>query len=250
MKLVKMTILLLALCLCSYSYSNVYIPKFEGHFREYETHPLDLIARFLPNNPYIFEAGAHYGDDTVRFIQKWPNSTIYSFEPNPHAYGMLIDRVKDYFNVNSQNIAIADHNGTATFYVCYGSFGNEPIYEGASSLLPPSDFMKQHYQGPRIEVDCVILDDWCRANNVKGFDFMWMDMEGYELQALSSSPEILSTVKAIFVETNFQNFRIGMTQYADLRTFLENNGFQLLSHWYAEGYQGNAIFVRNELYPF
>jgi uncharacterized protein YfaT (DUF1175 family) len=110
--------------------------------------------------------------------------------------------------------------------------------------------MRQHYQGPLIEVDCVILDDWCQANAVSGFDFMWLDLEGYELQALSKSLVILSTVNAIYVETNFQNFRVGMTQFVDLRKFLEGNGFKLLSHWYHDGLQGNAIFIKKELFPY
>tara|TARA_R110002111_G_scaffold39750_1_gene74768 strand:+ start:459 stop:1220 length:762 start_codon:yes stop_codon:yes gene_type:complete len=232
--------------------SNVcanYEPKFEGRFRQYKKHPLDLIARFIPENPVIFEAGAHYGDDTVKFVKKWPSCTVHSFEPNPHAYSLLVNKVKDLKNVKHYNLAIADFNGKSLFYVCHGSNGNEPIYEGASSLLPPSEYMKQHYQGPRVEVDCAILDDWCKQNEVPGFDFMWLDMEGYELQALSASPKILATVKAIFVETNFQDFRVGMTQCSNLKRFLKSKGFKLLSHWYANGLQGNAIFIRSDLYP-
>ena len=104
--------------------------------------------------------------------------------------------------------------------------------------------MKIHYQGPQAIVDCVILDDWCRKNGIDKIDFMWLDLEGMELQVLKSSPKILKTVSVIYTETNFYPFRIGMTQYAALRTFLEQSGFRLLSHWYHEGLQGNAIFVR------
>ena len=51
-----------------------------------------------------------------------------------------------------------------------------------------------------------------------------------------------------FCKTNFSPFRMGTTQYADLKNFLEQQGFELLSHWYREGIQGEATFVRKHLY--
>jgi hypothetical protein len=35
-----------------------------------------------------------------------------------------------------------------------------------------------------------------------------------------------------------------MTQFSDLLAFLQSQGFTLIAHWYNEGMQGNAIFVR------
>jgi hypothetical protein len=126
------------------------------------------------------------------------------------------------------------------------------MFEGASSLLPPTEATKINYQGPQIEVSCRILDDWARDHNEQKIDFMWLDMEGYEMQMLKSSPQILNTVKAMYVETNFHIFRKGTTQYGALRKFLEKQGFRLLAHGYLaledKGYQGNAIFVRSDLF--
>jgi hypothetical protein len=76
---------------------------------------------------------------------------------------------------------------------------------------------------------------------------MWLDIEGIEQQVLECSPEILSTVKVIYTETNFFEFRKGTTQYDSLSEFLESAGFVLAAHWYNEGLQGNAIFVRKDV---
>lgn len=199
---------------------------------------------FLPNNPIIFEAGGHYGLDTVKLSQKWPAGKIISFEPNPHAFEKLLALSKTKANVFPYPFAVANFNGKSIFYVCYGTNGDNPEYEGASSLLPASEGMKIHYQGPQVLVDCFILDDWCCENGVDKIDFMWLDLEGMELQTLESSPEILKTVSVIYTETNFYPFRVGMTQYAALKQFLEKSGFIMLSHWYREGLQGDAIFIR------
>lgn len=232
---------LYALSLCA----NDYYPyRFEGVGEEYLHRPLDLISIFIPNDPIIFEAGGHYGVDTDRLSKKWPKGTVHSFEPNPNAFQKLSEVAAERENVNIYPLAVANFNGMSTFCVCYGTTGDNPVFEGASSLLPASEGMKIHYQGPQVEVECVVLDDWCKKNHVNKIDFMWLDLEGMELQTLQSSPEILSTVSAIYVETNFQEFRYGMTQYAALKGFLEASGFRQLSHWYNQGLQGNAIFIR------
>lgn len=225
-----------------------YPSRFEGVFEEYGNNRVDLIAKFLPDNPVVFEAGGHYGCDTVKFAKKWPQGTIISFEPNPHAFSKLLETTKNLDNVYAHNFAVNNYNGIAILNVCHGSFGDNLIYEGASSLLEASEWMEIHYQGPKLEVSCVVLDDWCQANGIDHLDFMWLDLEGLELQVLKSSPKILTKVKVIYAETNFLKFRKGMTQFKDLKNFLERAGFQMLSHWYAEGFQGDAIFIKKELF--
>ncbi len=247
---------ILVSCLSILSLTNIEavpfgVPAYEG-VREYENYAdggrLGLVARFLPEDPVVFEAGAHYGEDSVVLASKWPRGTILSFEPNPHAFQMLLDSTKDVSNIRPYPVALAEYNGTATLYVCYGTKGNEPQYfDGASSLLVASEGQKIHYQGPQVEVPCVVLDDWCREHDVDHLDFMWIDLEGMELQLLRSSQNILKTVKVIYAETNFYGFRLGTTQFSDLKNFLEQQGFKLVAHWFTGGLQGDAIFVRKEL---
>lgn len=230
----------------------------EGLFPEYQNHPLDLIEDFLPENPVIFEAGAHYGDDTLRFLKKWPLSTILSFEPNPHAFEILQSQTQNHPNIHLYPFALNSVSEAIRFYVCHGENNDNPIFEGASSVLEPTEVTQKYYRGPVIEVQGVNLDEWCEAQNIDHIDFVWLDLEGFELPALRSSPKILNTIQAIYTETNFLEFRKGTTQYKDLKAFLESQGFKLVSHWYAKhkflyrhsdgNFQGNALFVKKNLY--
>jgi FkbM family methyltransferase len=228
--------------------TSPYIFQFEGLFENlYQAGRYDLISKIIEPTDVILEAGGFDGSDTVGLSTLVPLGKVITFEPNPPRYAELVEKSKNLSNVNAYPFALGEKNGTITFYVCYGA-QYDPIYEGASSALPPSDSMVINYQGPRIEVPCYVLDDWCKENNQSKIDFMWLDLEGYELQVLKNSPQILRTVKAIYVETNFYEFRKGMTLYHDLHGFLESKGFCLLSHGYYKGYQGNAIFVRSDLF--
>ncbi|HSW72737.1 MAG TPA: FkbM family methyltransferase [Chlamydiales bacterium] len=238
--------ILLSLLILPLLTSSVRPPKPDAKYEKYAKKPLLLIAEFLPVNPVILEAGAHYGNDTLKFKQMWPEAKILCFEPNPHAFTELSAKTEGIRNIHRYPIALNNYNGFATLYLCYGSNGDEPIYEGASSLLEPSERMQIHYQGPKIEVPCVVLDDWCKEHQIEQIDFMWLDLEGLEIQVLQSSPKILEKVKVIYTETNFEKFRVGTTLYKHLADFLQTQGFTLLVHWYVENSikQGNAIFVK------
>ena len=229
---------------------DLYPARYEG-LQIYEKsypHLLDAVEQFLPEDPVIFEAGAHYGTDTVHFAKRWPKGTVISFEPNPHAFELLSRATKGLANVSIHNLAVNEYNGDALLHVCHGTTGDDPKFEGASSLLEASWWQEIHYRGPKVIVPCVVLDDWCEDNGVDHVDFIWFDLEGMELQVLRSSPRILDTVKVILTETNFKEFRKGMTQYNELKAFLEESRFKLIAHWYAQRFQGNALFVKKE--PF
>jgi 2-O-methyltransferase len=208
---------------------------------------LEIIRKFLPDNPIVFEVGAFDGNDSVTLAKMWPNGLIVSFEANPARFTEYQEKAIHFPNMRGYNLAVNTYNGTAEFFLCWGTNGINPVFEGASSLLPASKSMEIHYMGPKITVSCVILDDWCHLNHIKAFDFMWLDLEGFEIQLLKSSPQILAAARVIYTETNFYPFRQGTTQYGELKAFLESQGFEMVAHWYNEGLQGDAIFVRGEL---
>ncbi len=222
--------------------------RFEGRCEGWKDKKLELITLFLPPNPIIVQAGACYGNETASFASKWPSSTIIAFEPNPHAFEFFLKNTKNYKNVYGFNLALNEQLGKATLYVCHGPQGNNPSLEYASSLLKPSHALKDNLNGPQIEVDCVVLDDWCEEHRIAHIDFLRLDVEGFELQVLKNSPKILRTINAIYVQTNFFPFRVGTTPFEKLRKFLEQSGFTLLSHWYQEGLEGSAIFIKNDFF--
>lgn len=259
--------------------------KFEGRFEEYGNRRLELIARLLPENPGIFEAGGHYGYDTIKFFLQWPKAKIISFEANPENFEMLQEKTAWIPNISAYNLAVHSYNGKA-FLNTYkttapyipsivaekreGSFvfsqvldfdekailnayanqsGPEGLIASESSFLEASHATQPLRPAIKVEVPCVVLDDWCALNGIPYFDFLWLDLEGLELTVLKSSPNTLKKAKVIYTETNFGEYNIGMTLYPELRSFLEKAGFTMLSHWYEEGWQGNAIFVKNSSIP-
>lgn len=203
----------------------------------------------LPDNPVIVHVGAYLGQETCNAAQIWPAAKIFAIEANPRAYIEMLKYIAatQFNNIKTHYLAIGDHNGTAPFYLCRGPKGDDIFYEHASSLLPLSPDLGWNDPGP-IEVPCMILDDWCQLNNIEHIDILRIELEGFELQALQCSPNILKKVKIIYLHSIFSSDRVGMTTYFELKDFLYKSNFVVLAHRYTLGERGNAVYVSQELF--
>ena len=91
------------------------------------------IARYLPADPVILEAGACDGTDTAQFARQWPGAVIHAFEPIPALYAEVQSRTADLPGVRLYPLALSGQAGRVTMHVHDpGPGGNR----GTSSLLP------------------------------------------------------------------------------------------------------------------
>jgi FkbM family methyltransferase len=208
----------------------------------------DLIARLLPENPVIFEIGAYEGMHTKELAARYPNSHIYSFEPNPRAFSVLATNIVDMPQVLAVNMAAGTINGTVPLYLCRGVYCEDLNMEKHSSLLDGHATAGDPFKGPSIDVPCTLLDTWCQNNNVDHIDYLILDTEGYELQIVKSSPHILKTARVITTKTYLYPFRKFTTKYENLRKFLESKGFVLIAHACRSELCGEATFIHQSVY--
>ncbi len=225
-----------------------YAPRFEGSFPEWEQKRLELISLFLPQRPTILEAGALYGGGAIEMARQWPEGKIIALEPNPRAFEILSHAVSEFDSIHCYPFALNDKSGKAPFYICHGSTGDNPVYEHASSLQRPSPSMKVHYKGPKVQVECKNLDEWLTQEEIGRIDFLSLDLQGSELEVLNASLKTLSAATAIQIHTYFYPFRERTPPFNQLKEFLESHGFKLLAHWYREGLEGTAIFIKQSFF--
>ncbi len=210
----------------------------------FSTPSLDWIAQYLPSNPIIVEAGAHIGTDTQRMSAKWPNGTIYAFEPNPKLYPILQKNSGGSSNIHTFCLALGNRIGMADFYISKPIEPNAPG-DASSSLFPPS---KEHWRWSwigfeePISVLITTLDAWAEEHQVDHVDFLWLDMQGSEFQMLSACPEILKSVKVIQTEYSKLPYYEGTVLFDDLTKWLSEKGFKIV---YEESeLHGDAIYLR------
>lgn len=209
---------------------------------------LKIVAQYMPENPVILEAGAYDGNDSINLANNFKKGMVYSFEPIPYLYGLLFQKAQRMpGRIRTFNLALSDTTGKAKMFV--SEEPNKPnIPSQSSSLLAPKDHLK--YSSTQfkkeIEVQTITIDEWAAKNGVDHVDLMWLDMQGYELNALKAAPKILKTVKAILTEVEFVEAYKGQFQFKEVKDWLESQGFTMVAENFGTygNWFGDALFVR------
>ncbi len=216
-----------------------FIPLFPLFTAETDV-PLDLIVSLLPENPVILEAGAQFGEDSYKMSLLWPKGQLHCFEPSPDSYKFLREVSLDRKNISAYQMAVSNRKDRMPFY----------LSGGASSLLIPQDHFNRDYFHVDVDhpifVDVVRLDDWLKEQAISKVDFLWLDMEGNELNALKGLEEHLSDVTLIYTEVNIQRFWNGCVTYEELKNWLVDQGFKEIWCEIVPSWQGNALFLNNK----
>jgi len=217
---------------------------------------LSFVKPYLPNNPIIVEAGGRDGIDTIKMAKFWPRSIVYTFEPVPELYEGISGKIKRFSRIKAFPFALAQKNGISTFYLSE-YWHNLGTVSGSSSLLQPKEHLIYDHNVifPRsMKVETRRLDDWASENGVPKIDFLWLDMQGYELNMLMDSG-LGKKAKAIYIEVSFVEAYQGQFLYEDVKKWMHSHGFSLAAVDFDEDtiaselmktnrYFGNAIFVR------
>jgi FkbM family methyltransferase len=138
---------------------------------DYDPGPLD-------GRPVIIDIGANIGMSILFFKRLFPNSSVYAFEPNPHAFRLLQQNVfqNALKDVVLFDVALSRDDGRGTLYTSGeggeatasliedrgGKRAIEVSIRRLSSLLPeigPVDFLKMDCEGAEV----AILEDLASA---------------------------------------------------------------------------------------
>jgi FkbM family methyltransferase len=213
----------------------------------------ELKLLFPASKPLIiFDIGACEGEESVRYSLLFPHSRIYTFEPLP----LNIELIKANFikydirNASLHQKAISSKNGVDHFYVSSGKprnlkasdwdFGNK-----SSSLLEPSKYLQENSFltfKDKIEVETITLKTFCHKHKVTGIDFIHMDVQGAELMVLEGAKDLISSVKAIWLEVSKIDFYNNQPLVEDIKDFMKKNQFILLKDE-LNSEQGDQLYI-------
>jgi FkbM family methyltransferase len=201
-----------------------------------------LLVKLLPENPVIIDCGAHVGADSVELARIFPKGVVHSFEPVPEIFGYLKNSARKYSNIVCYQLALSNQDGTAKMHVSSGSSN------ASSSLLKPTGHIENHpdvYFDNTIDAQTLTLDSWAVKNNVSRVDFLWLDMQGFELHMLKASNVILPKVKAIYTEVSVKETYENAVLYSEFKEWLTGQGFKVAIEAIPEGTDmGNVLFVK------
>ena len=182
----------------------------------YEKNETNFVKDSVNKGDIVIDIGANIGYYTLMFAKLVGGTgKIYAFEPDPKNFSILEKniQVNGYNNIILEKKAVSNKLGKSTFYVSENSAG--------SSMHKPNNVVDQIY------VDLITLDNYFEVNTITP-DFVKIDIEGYELNALKGMESILqsSDKTKIMIEYNPLTKKELNSDPMDSLTFLSELGFK------------------------
>ncbi len=219
----------------------------------------DEINRYLdPSAPItIFEIGSCEGEDTIKLRGKFPNASIYCFEPLQKNITRFKNHLKKYQAEGPKvfKLALSNKNGEATFHVSSGQPDHLPKTKDwdygnkSSSLFPPKEHTKTHEWIKfdfKQKVKTQRLDSFCEQQNVHKVDFIYMDVQGAELMVLEGAGRKLRDVTAIWLEVEAIELYAKQPIKKDVEAFMKKNGFSCLKST-VDAISGDQLYINNRV---
>lgn len=202
-------------------------PTFVPPTQLFASDPYEAVGDILgPAEPLtIIDGGAHIGRMTRKMLDRFPAARIYAFEPVAETFAELEANLATEERATPVRAALGGAPGEAAIHV--------NACAGTSSMLPATarnlGYHPDKIAPRRIEtVPVVTLDAWAADAGVEAVDFLKLDLQGYELEALSGADRLLrESVRAVYSEAQLVELYEGAAQFSDLDHFLRDRGFVL-----------------------
>ena len=196
----------------------------------------NLVEKYGLTIKGVLHIGTHFGEESGVYDHlKIPNRIF--FEPLKSNFNILKDRVSD--NHQLINIALGNDNKTINMNVETANSGQ------SSSILNPVLHLIQypHIKFESIEeVEMKRLDDL--NINLENFNFINIDVQGYELEVFKGAVKTLENIDYIMSEINRDEVYQDCARIEQLIEFLKPYGFELVEQTWGGGTWGDGFFIK------
>ncbi len=198
----------------------------------------ELVRKYNMKINGVIHVGAHFGEEQNAY-KSLGISQISYFEPVAKTFKKLKEKIGD--EANLFNYALGNENKEVEMYV------EEADAYGCSSILKPSDNYKNVKFNYGEIVQMKRLDDI--EFDFSKYNFMNIDVQGYELEVLKGSVNTLKHVDYIMSEINRYTLQkpleyINCVQINELSEFLSKFGFILVEQNWVGVSWGDGFFIK------
>lgn len=197
----------------------------------------DIFKKYKMNITGIIHVGGHYGEEIKEYINNGIQDIIV-FEPLTENFDILQKNCLELdANIIGHQVALGSSCGIMNMYVSNNQ-------KQSSSLLKPKVHLEEHpevlfEENEIVEVD--ILDNYETEN----FNFLNMDVQGYELEVLKGAKKTLEKINYVYCEVNQKEVYEKNALIHEIDEFLlRYNMKRVETSWYTQSW-GDALYIKN-----
>lgn len=204
---------------------------------------LSNLARLGFEAKVIVDGGAHKGKWTKTVSEFYPNSKFILVEPNPTVYSKIDETLPKSIDYTIVKGALGAEKGTLQLNV----------WEGVDKDLVGSSLCDHIRGDASTKVDCEVVTLDSLIDIYKEVpNFVKLDLQGYEIQALAGAKEILKHTELMIIEFGLLDAYVDRTTVRDLVNLMHDNAYSLYDviDFHYRPYDnaltgGDFIFVKN-----
>tara|TARA_B100000700_G_scaffold191531_1_gene210986 strand:+ start:2417 stop:3031 length:615 start_codon:yes stop_codon:yes gene_type:complete len=198
----------------------------------------NLKRKYNMNINGIIHIGAHYGEELQEYVDEGIQNIIL-FEPLTSNFNILSEKAADLnANIEGHQVALGSKVGNYTMYIS----DNEAQ---SSSILKPKVHLTHH---PHVkfpskeEVEVHLLDEY----DCKDYNFINMDVQGYELEVLKGGTKILDQVDYVYCEVNRDEVYENNAYVEEIDQFLSDYNMKRVETDWAGDIWGDALYIKEK----
>jgi FkbM family methyltransferase len=183
-----------------------------------ERNAAEYVSKKICDDAVIFDCGANVGIWSIMAREVFGEKRkIYAFEPNSKTYEVLLENVQGK-GIIPVRCAVSSKEGT------------EPIFSnGDLSGLTSLYHRRLNHFGIDMNfigtVQTITIDEYCRNESIKTIDFLKLDIEGHEYNALSGASNMFGEIR--FIQFEFGGCNIDSRTYFQDFWYLLKNKYKI-----------------------
>ena len=192
----------------------------------------------------IIHIGAHELEELSCYLKRNVSRVIW-IEANPEKYELINRKIKNFENMVLGKFAAGSKK----------SLGNLNLANNkqSSSLLELGTHLNNYPEvkyNSIIEIEIKKVDEWIdeNFNNKYLYNFINIDIQGFELEALKGMTNQLRIAEYVYLEVNFEQVYKNCPELQDIDKFLKKFGFSRIALRKTNAGWGDAFYSKNNIW--
>lgn len=188
----------------------------------------------------VIHVGAHYAEEQPVYDAIGSKSTLW-IEANSELVHKIAKQFDKRTDVNVLEAVVSDKKGEAVFQIHNDTH--------TSSILDMDFIAESHPElevVKKVVVQTTSLDELFEDYriDIKQFNFLTLDIQGVEYEALLGFTGGLKHIDYVYVEVETKNLYVGGMNYDKIKKFMEQNGFELVTEHIRHWFWGDCLFAK------
>ncbi len=192
----------------------------------------------------IIHIGAHKLEELPDYLNGNVSKVIW-IEANPDKYNYIEEKLKRFKNMTLGKFAAGRKNDVNVLNLSNNGQSSSLLELGTHKIrYPDIDYIS------KIKVETKPLDDWLDKNfkNKDQYNFINIDIQGYELEALKGMPNQLKIADYVYLEVNFEEVYQGCSQLEDIDRYLLKFSLSRVGLRKTDKGWGDAIYAKKNIF--